>query len=145
MKKSAARLVELLQGQGGTLPLWDASAPDEVARLTGMSKKVFKRSAGLLMKQGRITMPVSYTHLDVYKRQGQTGSRGFHFVDEAASPTMLRELSLEILRRGLKVAWWTNIRFEKNFTGDLAQLMSAAGCIAVSGLSLIHISITPRS
>ena len=30
---------------------------------------------------------------------GQTGSRGFHFVDEAASPTMLRELSLEILRR----------------------------------------------
>lgn len=58
---------------------------------------------------------------------GQTGSRGFHFVDEAASPTMLRELSLEILRRGLKVAWWTNIRFEKNFTGDLAQLMSAAG------------------
>ena len=41
--------------------------------------------------------------------------------------------SLEILRRGLKVAWWTNIRFEKNFTGDLAQLMSAAGCIAVSG------------
>ena len=56
VKKSAARLVELLQGQGGTLPLWDASAPDEVARLTGMSKKVFKRSAGLLMKQGRITM-----------------------------------------------------------------------------------------
>ena len=36
--------------------MWDASAPDEVARLTGMSKKVFKRSAGLLMKQGRITM-----------------------------------------------------------------------------------------
>ncbi len=64
---------------------------------------------------------------------GHTGSRCFHFVDEAASPTMLRELSLEILRRGLKVAWWTNIRFEKNFTGDLAQLMSAAGCIAVSG------------
>ena len=56
VKKSAARLVELLQGQGGTLPLWDASAPDEVARLTGMSKTVFKRSAGLLMKQGRITM-----------------------------------------------------------------------------------------
>ncbi len=63
----------------------------------------------------------------------QTGSRGFHFVDEAASPRALRELSLEILRRGLKVSWWTNIRFESNFTGDLAALMSAAGCIAVSG------------
>ena len=63
----------------------------------------------------------------------QTGSRGFHFVDEAAPPTVLRELSLELLRRGLKVSWWTNIRFEENFTGDLCQLMAAAGCIAVSG------------
>lgn len=63
----------------------------------------------------------------------QTGSRGFHFVDEAAPPKMLKEISLEILRRGLKVSWWTNIRFESGFTGDVAQLMSAAGCIAVSG------------
>lgn len=63
----------------------------------------------------------------------QTGSRGFHFVDEAAPPKMLKEISLEILRRGLKVAWWTNIRFESSFTGDLAMLMAAAGCVAVSG------------
>lgn len=63
----------------------------------------------------------------------QTGSRGFHFVDEAASPALLREVSLEIIRRGLRVAWWTNIRFEKGFTGDLCRLMSAAGCVAVSG------------
>ena len=63
----------------------------------------------------------------------QTGSRGFHFVDEAAPPKLLKEISLEILRRGLKVSWWTNIRFESSYTGDLAQLMSAAGCIAVSG------------
>lgn len=63
----------------------------------------------------------------------QTGSRGFHFVDEAAPPHLLKELSLEILRRGLNVVWWTNIRFEKSYTGDLCQLMAAAGCIAVSG------------
>ncbi len=63
----------------------------------------------------------------------QRGSRGFHFVDEAAPPKMLKEISLEILRRGLTFTWWTNIRFEKAFTGDLCALMASAGCIAVSG------------
>ncbi len=63
----------------------------------------------------------------------QTGDSGFHFVDEAAPPALLRDLSLEILRRNLKVTWWTNIRFEKSFTSDLTQLMKLAGCIAVSG------------
>lgn len=63
----------------------------------------------------------------------QTGETGFHFVDEAAPPAILRELALEILRRGLVVSWWTNIRFEKNFTEDLCRLLAASGCIAVSG------------
>ncbi len=63
----------------------------------------------------------------------QTGSHGFHFTDEAAPPALLRELALEILRRNLPVVWWTNIRFEKNFTCDLCRLLKASGCIAVSG------------
>lgn len=63
----------------------------------------------------------------------QNNYSGFHFVDEAAPPALLRELSLEILRRGMNVSWWTNIRFEKNFTIDLCRLMSSAGCIAVAG------------
>lgn len=63
----------------------------------------------------------------------QTGERGFHFVDEAAPPALMRSLALEILRRKLKVRWWTNIRFEKNFTADLCRLLQASGCIAVSG------------
>ena len=63
----------------------------------------------------------------------QTGQNGFHFVDEAAPPNLLKELSLEILRRNIKVSWWTNIRFEKHFTADLAFLLKAAGCIAVAG------------
>lgn len=62
-----------------------------------------------------------------------TGSHSFHFVDEAASPKVLKELSLEILRRGLKVSWWTNVRYEMSFTGDLCNLLSAAGCLAISG------------
>ncbi|MGH1433378.1 MAG: B12-binding domain-containing radical SAM protein [Lewinella sp.] len=63
----------------------------------------------------------------------QTGERGFHFVDEAAPPALMRAVALEIIRRGLTVTWWTNIRFEKSFTRDLCRLLAASGCIAVSG------------
>ena len=63
----------------------------------------------------------------------QTGENGFHFVDEAAPPALMREVALEILRRNLSVTWWTNIRFEKSFTKDLCLLLKASGCIAVSG------------
>ncbi|WP_064715299.1 B12-binding domain-containing radical SAM protein [Flavobacterium succinicans] len=63
----------------------------------------------------------------------QTGQNGFHFVDEAAPPALMRALALEILRRKLSVTWWTNIRFEKSFSADLCRLLKASGCIAVSG------------
>ncbi len=63
----------------------------------------------------------------------QTGENGFHFVDEAAPPALMRALSIEIIRRRLTVVWWTNIRFEKSFTRDLCLLLKASGCIAVSG------------
>ena len=62
-----------------------------------------------------------------------TSENGFHFVDEAAPPALMRELALEIIRRDLTVTWWTNIRFEKSFSKDLCQLLAASGCIAVSG------------
>ncbi|MHC5201231.1 B12-binding domain-containing radical SAM protein [Myroides sp. LJL119] len=63
----------------------------------------------------------------------QTGETGFHFVDEAAPPALMKEVALEILNRKVKVSWWTNIRFEKSFTKDLCLLLKASGCIAVSG------------
>jgi len=63
----------------------------------------------------------------------QTGQIGFHFVDEAAPPALMRALALEIIRRKLTVVWWTNIRFEKSFTYDLCLLLKESGCIAVSG------------
>ena len=63
----------------------------------------------------------------------QTGERGFHFVDEAAPPSVMKALALEILHRQLSVSWWTNIRFEKSFHLDLCRLLAASGCIAVSG------------
>ena len=64
----------------------------------------------------------------------QTGENGFHFVDEAAPPALMRALALEIIKRKLVVSWWTNIRFEKSFTRDLCLLLKASGCIGVSGV-----------
>ncbi len=63
----------------------------------------------------------------------QTGQNGFHFVDEAAPPALMRALAIEIIKRKITVSWWTNIRFEKSFTRDLCLLLKASGCIAVSG------------
>ncbi|MGE5683179.1 MAG: B12-binding domain-containing radical SAM protein [Bacillota bacterium] len=63
----------------------------------------------------------------------QSGRTSFHFTDEAAPPSLLKEIALEILRRKLPVVWWGNIRFEKAFSRDLCRLLSLSGCIAVSG------------
>ena len=63
----------------------------------------------------------------------QTGQNGFHFVDEAAPPTLMRALAIEIIRRKLTVSWWANVRFEKSFTRDLCILLKTSGCIAISG------------
>jgi hypothetical protein len=62
-----------------------------------------------------------------------TGLSGFHFVDEAAPPALLGNLSRLIVKRGLHVEWWANIRFEKQFTSEMARLMAQSGCLAVSG------------
>lgn len=56
VKGSAEILLQLLHDNGGALPLNDSSDPEEVARLTQMSKKVFKRSLGMLLKRGAVEM-----------------------------------------------------------------------------------------
>jgi len=63
----------------------------------------------------------------------ETGQTGFHLVDEAAPPKALRALATELLRRGVAICWWGNIRFEKSFTPELCHLLADSGCIAVSG------------
>lgn len=62
-----------------------------------------------------------------------TGITGFHFVDEAAPPKMLKALSKKLIERKVSVTWWTNIRFEKTFDFELCQLMARSGCVAVTG------------
>jgi radical SAM superfamily enzyme YgiQ (UPF0313 family) len=63
----------------------------------------------------------------------ETGQTGFHFVDEAAPPKVLKALAEELIRRKVTISWWGNIRFEKTFTPELAELLADSGCIAMSG------------
>ncbi len=63
----------------------------------------------------------------------ETGQTGFHFVDEAAPPKILKALAEELLRRKVIISWWGNIRFEKTFTPELCELLAQSGCIAMSG------------
>ncbi len=83
---------------------------------------------------GNYRAPKASTVVDHMERvMQQTGRTGFHFVDEALPPKLLREVAEEILRRGLAVSFWGNIRFEKAYTAELCDLLAEAGMVAVSG------------
>lgn len=83
---------------------------------------------------GRYDAPPATQVVDrMQKVAEQTGMTGFHFVDEALPPQLLKDVSQEILKRHLTFTWWGNIRFEKAYTQELCDLMADAGCVAVSG------------
>jgi radical SAM superfamily enzyme YgiQ (UPF0313 family) len=63
----------------------------------------------------------------------ETGQTAFHFVDEAAPPAAMKALAEKLIERGVVITWWTNVRFEKAFTPELARLLARSGCVAVSG------------
>jgi len=83
---------------------------------------------------GRYETASASTLVDRIERiVAETGQTGFHFVDEAAPPKMLKALAEELLRRNVQISWWGNIRFEKTFTPELSELLAQSGCIAMSG------------
>jgi len=63
----------------------------------------------------------------------ETGVTGFHFVDEAAPPKVMKALAKKLIEKKLNITWWTNIRFEKTFDEELCSLLAKSGCIAVTG------------
>jgi radical SAM superfamily enzyme YgiQ (UPF0313 family) len=63
----------------------------------------------------------------------ETGLSGFHLVDEAAPPSLLKAFAERLLERRITISWWGNIRFEKTFTPALSQLLAKSGCVAVTG------------
>ena len=83
---------------------------------------------------GDFRAPEAATVVDRMERIAeQTGRTGFHFVDEALPPRLLGEVAEEILRRGLAVSFWGNIRFERAYTAALCARLAEAGMVAASG------------
>lgn len=66
----------------------------------------------------------------------KTGVHGIHFVDEACPPVALQNFALKNMAvkssNKIPLTYWGNIRFEKTFDRDLADLLSAGGFTAVS-------------
>lgn len=62
----------------------------------------------------------------------ETKQTGFHFVDEAAPPALVKSMSEELIRQNVKVSWWGNLRFDKSFE-QIAEIMADSGCVAVTG------------
>lgn len=64
------------------------------------------------------------------------GVHGIHFVDEACPPVALQNFALKNMAvkssNKIPLTYWGNIRFEKTFDRDLADLLSAGGLTAVS-------------
>ena len=72
---------------------------------------------------------------------------GIHFVDEAMPPAAMIAFAKENIAHGSPLSWWGNIRFEKNFTRDIADFLAYGGLVGVSaglesatgnGLNAIH-------
>ena len=82
---------------------------------------------------GCFRMPTAKTLVDAMESFATRGLVRFHFVDEAMPPKLVRGMCEEILKRGLEVEWWGNIRFDAAFDTALAKLMARSGCICVTG------------
>ncbi len=83
---------------------------------------------------GRYDAPSASTVVDRMEHiMQQTGISGFHFVDEALPPKLLEQVCGEVLRRRLTISFWGNVRFEKAYTQEFCDMLSDAGCVAVSG------------
>lgn len=65
VRDAAERLLALLAGHGGRLPVGDKSTPEAIQAAAGMSKKTFKRAVGTLLKQGRIEIGERFVALKI--------------------------------------------------------------------------------
>lgn len=63
IEPNAAKIIEVLKAKKGFLPLSDASHPDDINDALGISKKIFKKSIGLLYKQKIIRIEEDGIHL----------------------------------------------------------------------------------
>lgn len=79
---------------------------------------------------------VSALYDGIYNQCKKAGVYGIHFVDEACPPVGLQDFALKNISKSKSdnsLTYWGNIRFEKTFTRDMADLLSFGGFTAVSG------------
>ena len=50
-----------------------------------------------------------------------TQTTGFHFVDEAAPPALLKSLSQKLIEDNIQINWWGNLRFDSQFTAEVTE------------------------
>ena len=62
----------------------------------------------------------------------ETGESGFHFVDEAMPPALVRRLAERLIAERMSIAWWGNARFDQAFDG-MGPLLAESGCIGMTG------------
>jgi len=58
--------------------------------------------------------------------------RTLYFAVDAMSPSYLRRLAEAIVDGGIEIRWAAELRLERLFASDMASLLRASGCIAVS-------------
>jgi hypothetical protein len=68
----------------------------------------------------------------IARLQDETGESGFHFVDEAMPPSLLRQLAERLVKDGRTIAWWGNVRFDRALI-PMAPLLAESGCIGMTG------------
>ncbi|MEN6318666.1 MAG: radical SAM protein [Syntrophaceae bacterium] len=71
--------------------------------------------------------PVAKTITEIKSLQARHGTRFFHFIDEAVSPSYLRRLSQAIIDEGLDIRFYIYGRLEKAFDRGLFKLAYQAG------------------
>ena len=54
VEEETEKILRLLKENGGFLPYYDKSDPDDIYKVFGMSKKTFKMAIGALYKQKKI-------------------------------------------------------------------------------------------
>ncbi len=93
-------------------------------------------------------------HKALLQQAEKTGVYGVHFVDEAAPPVALEKFALLNCKVPDRLTFWGNIRFEKAFTRDMADILAYGGLTGVSaglevasndGLDNVHKGINIQS
>jgi radical SAM superfamily enzyme YgiQ (UPF0313 family) len=68
----------------------------------------------------------------IKRLRDETGESGFHFVDEAMPPALMKKLAERLIAERLNVAWWGNVRFDRALAA-MAPVLAESGCIGLTG------------